>query len=236
MISGSPSAQRDRAAAFEAAGANLRAAQVLQDRDVAIGARAAAARMSIESARRGRPACRARSSGGTRRRRRRSSASSTAGASDAGPTVAMILVCLTVTCYLRSFRNRVSCSDGEHHASTVSTILLGCAAIRTNGWPRSIRRPRRRAAAGLSRHRRAAAHARAAAARRILEIGTAIGYSTLWMATALPADGALITMDTMRRAARAREHFADRRLRRSHQRDRRRRDAVPAQDVADRST
>ena len=38
--------------------------------------------------------------------------------------------------------------------------------------------------------------ARACGARRILEIGTAIGYSALWMATALPADGALITMDT----------------------------------------
>jgi caffeoyl-CoA O-methyltransferase len=46
-------------------------------------------------------------------------------------------------------------------------------------------------------------------ARRILEIGTCIGYSTLWMATALPADGTLITMEyDSTRAARAREHFA----------------------------
>jgi len=51
--------------------------------------------------------------------------------------------------------------------------------------------------------------ARACGARRILEIGTAIGYSALWMATALPADGALITMEyDAARAARAREHFA----------------------------
>ena len=51
--------------------------------------------------------------------------------------------------------------------------------------------------------------ARASGARRILEIGTAIGYSTLWMATALPADGAVITMECdARRAARARDHFA----------------------------
>src|SRR5436190_9170033 len=51
--------------------------------------------------------------------------------------------------------------------------------------------------------------ARSCGARRILEIGTAIGYSTLWMATALPADGALITMEyDAARAARAREHFA----------------------------
>ena len=51
--------------------------------------------------------------------------------------------------------------------------------------------------------------ARASGARRILEIGTAIGYSTLWMATALPADGALVTMEyDAGRAARARDHFA----------------------------
>jgi len=51
--------------------------------------------------------------------------------------------------------------------------------------------------------------ARASGARRILEIGTAIGYSTLWLATALPADGALITMEyDAGRAARARDHFA----------------------------
>ena len=51
--------------------------------------------------------------------------------------------------------------------------------------------------------------ARACGARRILEIGTAIGYSTLWMASALPADGALITMEyDTARASRARDHFA----------------------------
>lgn len=50
---------------------------------------------------------------------------------------------------------------------------------------------------------------RSCGARRILEIGTAIGYSTLWMATALPSDGALITMEyDAPRAARARDHFA----------------------------
>lgn len=53
-------------------------------------------------------------------------------------------------------------------------------------------------------------------ARRILEIGTAIGYSGIWLAGALPADGMLITMerDPERvRTARAnfeRAGFADR--------------------------
>ena len=49
----------------------------------------------------------------------------------------------------------------------------------------------------------------ASGARRILEIGTAIGYSTLWLATALPADGMMITMEyDAARAERARNHFA----------------------------
>jgi predicted O-methyltransferase YrrM len=49
----------------------------------------------------------------------------------------------------------------------------------------------------------------ASGARRILEIGTCIGYSTLWLATALPPDGSLITMEfDATRAARARDHFA----------------------------
>jgi predicted O-methyltransferase YrrM len=46
-------------------------------------------------------------------------------------------------------------------------------------------------------------------ARRVLEIGTAIGYSTLWMATAMPADGQLISLErNPERAARARDHAA----------------------------
>jgi predicted O-methyltransferase YrrM len=51
--------------------------------------------------------------------------------------------------------------------------------------------------------------ARAIGACRILEIGTCIGYSTLWLATALPPDGTLISIEyDQARAARAREHFA----------------------------
>ena len=51
--------------------------------------------------------------------------------------------------------------------------------------------------------------ARGGGARRILEIGTCIGYSTLWMATALPAGGVVITMEyDAARAARARDHFS----------------------------
>jgi predicted O-methyltransferase YrrM len=51
--------------------------------------------------------------------------------------------------------------------------------------------------------------ARANGAKRILEIGTAIGYSTLWLGTALPADGTMISMEMdAARAARARDHLA----------------------------
>src|SRR5687768_9621561 len=51
--------------------------------------------------------------------------------------------------------------------------------------------------------------ARSCGAQRILEIGTAIGYSAMWLATALPADGMMITMEyDAARADRARHHFA----------------------------
>jgi predicted O-methyltransferase YrrM len=45
--------------------------------------------------------------------------------------------------------------------------------------------------------------------RRMLEIGTAIGYSGIWLAGALPADGMLITIEQdIERAAQARANFA----------------------------
>jgi len=47
------------------------------------------------------------------------------------------------------------------------------------------------------------------AATRILEIGTAIGYSGIWLAGALPADGMLVTLELDEgRASEARENFA----------------------------
>ncbi len=49
----------------------------------------------------------------------------------------------------------------------------------------------------------------ATGARRVLDVGTAIGYSTVWMARALPADGMLITFERDReRAATAKANFA----------------------------
>src|ERR1700674_86455 len=51
--------------------------------------------------------------------------------------------------------------------------------------------------------------ATAIAARRILEIGTAIGYSGIWLSGALPRDGMLITLEMDgTRAKEARENFA----------------------------
>jgi len=43
--------------------------------------------------------------------------------------------------------------------------------------------------------------ANAARARRILEVGTLGGYSTIWLAQALPADGKLVTLEIERRHA-----------------------------------
>ena len=46
-------------------------------------------------------------------------------------------------------------------------------------------------------------------ATRVLEIGTAIGYSGIWLAGALPPDGMLLTMEmSEERAREARENFA----------------------------
>jgi predicted O-methyltransferase YrrM len=46
-------------------------------------------------------------------------------------------------------------------------------------------------------------------ASRILEIGTAIGYSGIWLARALPADGLLLTLEmNEERAREARDNFA----------------------------
>ena len=51
--------------------------------------------------------------------------------------------------------------------------------------------------------------ATAISARRILEIGTAIGYSGIWLAGALPPDGSLITLEmNPDRVREARENFA----------------------------
>ncbi len=50
---------------------------------------------------------------------------------------------------------------------------------------------------------------RIAGARRILEIGTLGGYSTVWMASALPPDGRLVTLEySARHAAVARDNLA----------------------------
>ena len=51
--------------------------------------------------------------------------------------------------------------------------------------------------------------ARSVGARRILEVGTLAGYSTIWLARALPAAGKLVTLELDARHARvARENFA----------------------------
>jgi len=46
--------------------------------------------------------------------------------------------------------------------------------------------------------------------RRVLEIGTANGYSALWLARSLPADGQILTLEiNPERAAVARQHFEE---------------------------
>ena len=51
---------------------------------------------------------------------------------------------------------------------------------------------------------------RATGAKRVVEVGTAIGYSALWMALALPPDGRIVTIDPDReRTARARAFWKE---------------------------
>lgn len=52
--------------------------------------------------------------------------------------------------------------------------------------------------------------AQMAGARRILEIGTLGGYSTIWLARALPADGRLLTLEVDRKHARIAAENLDR--------------------------
>jgi predicted O-methyltransferase YrrM len=51
---------------------------------------------------------------------------------------------------------------------------------------------------------------RACGVRRALEVGTAIGYSGVWIASALPPDGQLVTIDVdPERIATAKRHFGE---------------------------
>jgi caffeoyl-CoA O-methyltransferase len=51
---------------------------------------------------------------------------------------------------------------------------------------------------------------RAIGARRVLEVGTLGGYSAIWMARALPPDGALVTIERDERYAAFAERYVDR--------------------------
>src|SRR3546814_2834832 len=52
--------------------------------------------------------------------------------------------------------------------------------------------------------------AQVAGARRILEVGTLGGYSTIWLARALPEDGALVTLEIeSEHARRSEEHTSE---------------------------
>jgi predicted O-methyltransferase YrrM len=52
--------------------------------------------------------------------------------------------------------------------------------------------------------------ARMAGARRVLEIGTLGGYSTIWLARALPPDGVIVTLEAERRHAEVARRNLDR--------------------------
>lgn len=122
----------------------------------------------------------------------------------AGPSVAMILVCRTRPAYNRKFgMSQITPAPVVDYLANLQRLPHAeLEAVATEG--RATGLPIVDPATGALLH----TLVRSIGARRILEIGTAIGYSTLWMATALPPEGLLITMERdAARADRARAHL-----------------------------
>jgi predicted O-methyltransferase YrrM len=92
------------------------------------------------------------------------------------------------------FESRLLPSDPVLEAALEASAAAGLPSIQVS------------ASQGKLLHLLALAHG----SRRILEIGTLGGYSTLWLARALPADGRLVTLELEPRHAEvARRNFAD---------------------------
>jgi predicted O-methyltransferase YrrM len=127
------------------------------------------------------------------------SASSTASPLDAGPIVAMIFVC----------RNRMSIM-GQIVPDLVERYLAGLNRAGDAVLDAIAREGERDGLPIVDAEVGALLRVLALGARasRILEIGTAIGYSGLWLAGALPPGGTLITMEIdPARARTARANF-----------------------------
>jgi predicted O-methyltransferase YrrM len=92
------------------------------------------------------------------------------------------------------FESRLLPSDPVLEAALEASAAAGLPSIQVS------------ASQGKLLHLLAVAHG----SRRILEIGTLAGYSTLWLARALPADGRLVTLELEPRHAEvARRNFVD---------------------------
>src|SRR3989442_6825075 len=128
-------------------------------------------------------------------------ASSTPSESLAGPTVAMILVCRM---YNRSIMGQIVPDPVERYLAGLNRVIDPVLQeIARTGKEQDL--PLIDAEVGVLLR----VLATAVGAKRILEIGTAIGYSGIWLAGALPPGGMLMTMEMdENRAREARDNFA----------------------------
>src|SRR5207253_3455083 len=129
------------------------------------------------------------------------SASSTASESLAGPTVAMILVWRM---YSRSIMGQIVPDPVERYLAGLNHLSDPVLEeIARRGAEEDLPLIDSEVGALLR------VLATAIGATRILEIGTAIGYSGIWLAGALPPTGMFLTFEKdPERARLAREHFA----------------------------
>ena len=80
--------------------------------------------------------------------------------------------------------------DATSTGSSRSAAAVAAGARGDRGRRRAARHPDRRPP-----HRPGPRRSLAGGRRRIVEVGTAYGYSTLWMALGQPADGTIVTID-----------------------------------------
>ena len=132
----------------------------------------------------------------------RISASSVSGVSQEGPTVATIRVCRMRGSSLQSdstMRQVIAPPVAHYLAELHRPVDPLLDQVREEGLAAGL------PLADVETARLLRALVIATGAKNILEIGTAIGYSAIWMAQAMPADGQLISMElSAERAATAR--------------------------------
>ena len=100
-------------------------------------------------------------------------------------------------CRTTGVRDAMSKDDRELDPRTPSTSTASSRSRRRcrPRWPRSRRPPSRSGIPIVDRDAGRVLSVLAGGRRRIVEVGTAYGFSTLWLALGQPADGTIVTID-----------------------------------------